>query len=388
MNGKHFKKIAFTLMAAFLVTSGASGAGAEIKTVQEGLDTRTVQDAAKAPAAASSGTAAADSNQTTFNANEMSIDNLQKITKILSEIGKYDPKIYETPDTGNKTARLFRKLTGKMSIEDYLAEGYAEFQKGNYGTALKNFRTILEKDPYNNKALYYMALAKMGNGNVTDATKVAEYLRNKMKDDAWEKIFKKNTDPWVEAEVAFKIGGFDSLDKYKEKIAAGNKKELHGDEYYEKYVDKNTWQFKSKAAEKEFQSIAGIDCGGFVQQVYMDLCKQNGVKPPFNSKLPSSQLTSEKYCKKMKDDGIIPPMSAKPGDFMILSDHDGWGHAFYFAGRDKDGRPLIAEASGEGKVLARPMPDRYFARYDGTYRFNEMDKIREKMVQAGSARAN
>lgn len=394
MRKLYLKSTAMAVIAAFATAVLAPPVMAEIGQLQQKLNQNQVQDAAKKPNAqsvsAGAPNAAAQSAKAPGGINdEMSLDNLQKLNKLLVEIGRYEPKVYEIPAAGNSVSRAFRKLTGNMSIDDYMAEGYAEFQKGNFSAGMKSFKAILDKDPWNDKALYYFILCKMGYGNVKDATKIAEYLRNKVRDKAWEKMFKKSTDPWVEAEVAFKIGGFDSLDDYKKKIAAGNRKELHGDEYYEKYVDKNTWKFKSKAAEKEFQSIAGIDCGGFVQRVYMDLCKKNGIEPPFNSKLPGSQLTSSKYAKQVKADGMIPPLSAKPGDFMTLSNHDGWGHVFMFAGRDKDGRPLIVEASGEGKVLARPMPDRYFARYEGTYSFNNMDKIREKMLaESVTARAN
>ena len=82
----------------------------------------------------------------------------------------------------------------------------------------------------------------------------------------------------------------------------------------------------------------------------------------------------------MKDDGAIPPKEARPGDFISLkpTDPSGWGHIIYYAGRDASGTPMVVESAGIGKVVYRPMPDSYYSRYLGTYRFNEMDKIREK----------
>ncbi|HNY10713.1 MAG TPA: tetratricopeptide repeat protein [Candidatus Wallbacteria bacterium] len=298
--------------------------------------------------------------------------------KLAASIKKYDAKIAEAPK--NPGMSFFRKLFGTKTIADFMFDGYKALQAGNFAKAEENFQTALNKDSSNKQALFYLAEAKAKNGKTAEAEKILQKLNSQYKDDAWAKAFKNVTDPWVEAEVAFKIGGFDSLDDYKKKVAAGNRKELHGDEYYEKYVNPNTFNYYSKSAQKEFESIAGIDCGGFVQRVYMDLCKQNGIKAPFNSKVPGREL--ESYATQITDDGIIPPMTTKPGDFIILKEHDGWGHAFYFTGRDKDGRPLIVEASGEGKILARPMPDRYYAYYGGTYKFKDMDKIREKMSAA------
>jgi len=298
--------------------------------------------------------------------------------KLAAELKKYDAKIAEAPkDPGNN---FFRKLFGTKTVADFMFEGYKELQAGNFAKAEENFQTALKKDPANKQALFFLAEAQAKNGKGAEAEKILASLNSKYKEDAWTKAFKNATDPWIGAEVAFKIGGFDSLEDYKKKVAAGNRKELHGDEYYEKFVNPRTYNYYSKAAQKEFESIAGIDCGGLVQRVYMDLCKQNGIKPPFNSKIPGRDL--KKHATQVPEDGMVPPMTAKPGDFILLKEHDGWGHAFYFAGRDKDGRPLIVEASGEGKVLARPMPDRYYAYYGGTYKFNDMDKIREKMSAA------
>jgi len=293
----------------------------------------------------------------------------------LDAIAKYMPSVTAVPK--EKGWKFWRKLFGQRSIEDFMFEGYSAMQKGDYAAALEGFNAVLKKDPTNRQAIYYKIQCFAGSGDTAEAEKLAAVLKQNLKDEAWTKAFKNATDPWVEAQVAFKIGGFDSLDEYKKKIAAGNRKELHSDEYYEKYVSQKTWNYYSPKAKKEFDSIAGIDCGGLVQRVYMDLCKQNGVKPPFNSKLPGRQL--QNYATQLKEDGGIPPLAAKPGDFILLKEHDGWGHAFYYAGRDSEGFPLIVEASGEGKVLARRMPERYYQYYDGTYKFKDMDKIRDKM---------
>ncbi len=300
-----------------------------------------------------------------------------KLQKKLDEILKYDPKVGAPPQITGGAGKFFRNLFGTHTLADIMSDGYIEFQKGNYAGASAKFEQAAKKDPKNKNILYYLALSKIKEGKPAEAEPFINSMHNQLKDEKWSGVFRSFTDPWVEADVAFKIGGFDSLDQYKKKIAAGNRKELHGDEYYEKYVNPRTFNYYSESARKEFESIAGIDCGGFVQRVYMDMCEKNGIKPPFNYKVPGRQL--QNYGTQLADDGIIPPMSAKPGDFILLKEHDGWGHAFYFAGRDKNGTPLIVEASGEGKVLARPMPDRYYQWYQGTYKFKDMDKIREKM---------
>jgi len=300
-----------------------------------------------------------------------------ELQKKLDAILKYDSSIGQAPEITGGIGKFFRNLFKKSTISDLLSDGYVEFQKGDYQKAAEKFEAAKNKDPQNKTALYYLALSKANAGDAAEAETIINSMYNTLKDEKWAETFRSFTDPWVEANVAFKIGGFDSLDSYKKKIAAGNRKELHGDEYYEKYVNPNTFNYYSESARKEFESIAGIDCGGFVQRVYMDMCKKNGIKPPFSYKVPGREL--EDYGTQLEEDGLIPPMSAKPGDFMVLKEHEGWGHAFYFAGRDADGRPLIVEASGEGKVLARPMPDRYYQWYQGTYKFKDMDKIREKM---------
>lgn len=302
-----------------------------------------------------------------------------KLQKKIDELLKYDPTIAKAPQITGGAGKFFRNLFGTHTIADILSDGYVEFQKGNYAAASAKFEQARAKDPKNKNILYYLALSKIKEGKSAEAEPIIASMHSQLKDEKWNEVFRSFTDPWVEAEVAFKIGGFDSLEQYKQKIAAGNRKELHGDEYYEKYVNPRTYKYYSESARKEFESIAGIDCGGFVQRVYMDMCKKNGITPPFNYKVPGRQL--QDYGIQLKEDGLIPPMTAKPGDFILLKEHDGWGHAFYFAGRDKNGTPLIVEASGEGKVLARPMPDRYYQWYQGTYKFKDMDKIREKMSQ-------
>lgn len=302
-----------------------------------------------------------------------------KLQKKLDAILKYDPSVSAEPKITGGVGKFFRNLFGTHTMADIMSDGYVEFQKGNYAAASAKFEQARAKDPKNKNILYYLSLSKIKEGKSSEAEPIINSMYNQLKDEKWDSVFRSFTDPWVEANVAFKIGGFDSLDQYKQKIAAGNRKELHGDEYYEKYVNPRTYQYYSESARKEFESIAGIDCGGFVQRVYMDMCKKNGITPPFSYKVPGRQL--QNYGIQLKDDGMIPPMTAKPGDFILLKEHDGWGHAFYFAGRDKDGTPLIVEASGEGKVLARPMPDRYYQWYQGTYKFKDMDKIREKMSQ-------
>jgi hypothetical protein len=50
-----------------------------------------------------------------------------------------------------------------------------------------------------------------------------------------------------------------------------------------------------------------------------------------------------------------------------------------FDGWNDQGKPMIVEASGEGYCMRRPMPDRYYARYDGTYRWNQMDEIQKRL---------
>lgn len=330
---------------------------------------------------ASNSTQSNSNNSNNYSQND-SINNNKiplKLKQKIDVITKYDSSIAKEPKIITGLGKYWRDLIGANTVDDLISDGYLEFKKGNYSKALLKFEQAHNKDPFNKNITYYIAMCYINTNEIDKAEKLIEGIYNQLKDEKWLAKFREFTNPWVEEEVAFKIGGFDSLEEYRKKIAAGNRKELHGDEYYEKYVNPRTFKFYSEQARREFESIAGIDCGGFVQRVYMDMCKAAGIKPPFTYKLPGREL--QKHAIRLKDDGLIPPMSAKPGDFILLKEHDGWGHAFYFAGRDKEGYPLIVEASGEGKVLARRMPDRYYSRYDGTYKFKDMDKIREKFSQ-------
>jgi len=194
------------------------------------------------------------------------------------------------------------------------------------------------------------------------------------------KVYRECAYPYVEEKVAFKIGGFDTIEQYREKLRKGYRKELHSDEYFEKFVDKRTYRWKSRKAKREFDKIAGIDCGGLCQRVMIALAKKAGIKKPLmpNYKIPGRKVF-EKYCNRLEEDGYIPPLSAKPGDFIRLYEHDGWGHIFIFDGRDEYGNVWIVEASGVGYCRRIKMPDRYKARYAGTARYKELDLIRERL---------
>lgn len=305
-----------------------------------------------------------------------------RLHKTFVFIKKSEPAIGEPPKARGAVDSLFsgaRRLFGAQTEDDLFYDAYAAYEKGDYKKAAELFGNLSRRKPGTLRYRYFHALALMGDGDIAAADKALTGIHTEVKESNFTKVFHSITDPYTNERVAFKIGGFDSIDQYRKKVLAGNRTELHGDEYYEKYVDPKTWKWRSEAARKEFESIGGIDCGGLVQRVYMGLCEKAGLKAPFSSKLPGDQLKSPKYSKRLTEDGGIPPKSAKPGDVMFLSKKEGWGHVFIFDGWNAQGQPMIIEASGEGYCMRRPMPDRYAARYDGTYRWNQMDEIKKRL---------
>ncbi len=325
------------------------------------------------------------SNTTNVNrAPSVAADNsaLNRLHNSLTKLLTIDSEIMAPPEKRGFIKKSFAKLRslfGASSEEDLYYNGYAAYENGDYEKAESIFSKLNIRYPDSLKYKYLYSASLMGSGKIDEANKLLNGINQSIEESKFLTAYHSVTDPYVNERVAFKIGGFDSIDQYREKVMSGNKIELHSDEYYEKYIDKKTWNWKSSAARKEFESIGGIDCGGLCQRVYMEMCNKAGFTPPFSSKLPSASLKSEKYSKRIKDDGKIPPLASKPGDIMFLSKHDGWGHAFIFDGWNEQGQPMIVEASGEGYCMRRPMPDRYYSRYDGTHRWNKMDEIREKI---------
>lgn len=306
-----------------------------------------------------------------------------RLHKTFLLIKKTEPQIGEPPKERGAIDRLFagaRKLFGSQTEEDLFYDAYEAYGKGDYAKAADLFGRLAQRKPGTLRYRYFHSLALMGDGRIMDADQALKGVSEELREKNFLRHLNAVTDPYVNERVAFKIGGFDSIDQYREKVLAGNRTRLHGDEYYEKYVDPRTWKWRSEAARKEFEKIGGIDCGGFVQRVHMGLCEKAGLKPPFRSKLPGDHLKKPEYSKRLKEDGGIPPKTAKPGDIMFLSKKDGWGHVFVFDGWNEKGQPMIVEASGEGHCMRRPMPDRYIARYDGTYRWNQMDEIRKRLA--------
>ncbi|GEM_PF-3217973 len=236
------------------------------------------------------------------------------------------------------------------------------------------------------RAKIYAIAYKNGLVSKEELAKAYEEAYKTAKFQKLHEYFFNLAEKWVEAGVVFKLGGFDSPEEFLEKKKKGYKLGLHSEEMFEKYINPKTWRFYSKKAEREFYQIGGIDCAGFVQRLWLDAFKANGIKTNIPNKKIASRILVKKYMKKLPEDGHVPPFSAKPGDMIRLENlggtHVNWTHNFLFLGYAPDGEPLIAEASGSmDRVVIRPMPPRYYQYYAGTYRIKGAEKLFSKVTK-------
>jgi len=252
------------------------------------------------------------------------------------------------------------------------------YKKGNYEKA---YELACKASGNAIEAAYMQAKCLDKMGRHADAARLLKMLEKNFEDIVFSRKIQALADPYIKEPIVFKFGGFDDIDAYRKKKATGNRLGLESAEYYEKYVDINTWKWKSTAAYKDFEKIGGIDCSGFVQMIQKDAYKQAGVQYPIGSgRTSTSGLWSEKHTKSINP-GVKPPPppDIRPGDMILLDyGHNRYGHSMIYKGRDAQGNILVMQMGDTAEVNILPAHKYEF--YKGTYRMNGMDQVRKAMT--------
>lgn len=247
------------------------------------------------------------------------------------------------------------------------------FARGNYQTAY-NLASRARGNPI--EAAYMQAMALNEMGQPERAAEILSALEQTLEDKIIVNKLKKISQPYKDEPIVFKFGGFDDIDTYREKKAQGNRVGLNSSEYYERFVDINTWQWRSDSAYREFQSIGGIDCSGFVQLIQQEAYKQTDVSFPIRGRTSTSGLWSGKYADEINP-GFAPPPppDIRPGDMILLQyEHNRFGHSMIYKGLDAQGNIRVLQM-GQTPEVTTLSPDRY-QYYKGTYRMKGMDEVR------------
>ncbi|MFC1743972.1 tetratricopeptide repeat protein [Candidatus Riflebacteria bacterium] len=292
----------------------------------------------------------------------------------------------------DKALKLWEKLKN-LGIPDEIVDAriqWIKVQKDLGPEKSKELKNIWqrEKDGQRYQALQqYRRFLKQIEGK-TKGKDATELLKKRIKtleelaDSKFAQVLREKTNEYMAANVRFKIGGNDTIETYKEKMQQGARAGLHSDEYFSKYVDPKTWNFRSRNAQKEFLKIAGIDCAGFLQRNWQYLYKKAGVSYPINTevKMSGGMLFKKDFIETLpitKSDPF-PPSGIKTGDIIRLGKHgDGnWNHFFFFDHVDKSGRVIIRDMSSKG-VGYRVMPDWYRPYLVSWARYKDSDRIRE-----------
>ena len=252
------------------------------------------------------------------------------------------------------------------------------FKKGDYKDAYE-LACKASGNPVEAAYMQAMCLNKMGQHE--KANKLLKSLEKSFEDIVFASKIQALADPYIKEPIVFKFGGFDDIDAYRKKKASGNRIGLNSAEYYEKYIDINTWKWRSNAAYKDFEKIGGIDCSGFVQMIQKDAYKQAGVKYPITTgRTSTSGLWSQKYTASINP-GVKPPPppDIRPGDMILLDyGHNRYGHSMIYKGRDAQGNILVMQMGDTAQVSVLS-PEKY-QHYKGTYRMNGMDQVRKAMT--------
>ncbi len=260
----------------------------------------------------------------------------------------------------------------------YLKRANKAYLKGDYEKALKYARKS-SGNPFESYFLQAKCLNKLGKAD--EAAKILSSMEKYLEDMVFQKKIDEIAAPYIDEPIVFKFGGFDDIETYKKKKAEGNRLGLNSGEYYEKYVDINTWKWRSKTAYNEFQGIAGIDCSGFVQMVQKNAFKEAGVKYPITSgRTSTSGLWSEKYTKAINPGyKPPPPPDIRPGDMILLDyGHNRYGHSMIYKGIDKHGNIKVIQMGDTAQESILP-PEKY-QYYKGAYRMDGMDEVRKALT--------
>lgn len=252
------------------------------------------------------------------------------------------------------------------------------FNKGDYEKALSLARAS-SGNPLEAAFMQAKCLAKLG--QTEKAEKFLKILEKRFEDIVVTKKLDQISAPYINEPIVFKFGGFDDIDTYRKKKAAGNPVGLESKDYYEKYVDINTWKWRSNSAYKEFQKIGGIDCSGFVQQVQKEAFGKAGVKYPITQgRTSTSGLWSQKYTDEVNP-GVKPPPppDIRPGDMILLDyGHNRFGHSMIYKGKDSAGNIIVIQMGDTAQEAV--LPAHKYQYYKGTYRMKGMDEVRKNLT--------
>ncbi len=252
------------------------------------------------------------------------------------------------------------------------------FAKGDYESALSLARAS-SGNPIEAAFMQAKCLAKLG--KTEQAEKILKILEKYLEDIVVTKKLEQISGPYIEEPIVFKFGGFDDIETYRRKKAAGSPLGLESSVYYDKYVDINTWKWRSKTAYKEFENIAGIDCSGFVQQVQKEAFAKAGVKYPITQgRTSTSGLWSQKYTSEVNP-GVKPPPppDIRPGDMILLDyGHNRFGHSMIYKGRDSAGNIIVIQMGDTAQEAI--LPAHKYQYYKGTYRMKGMDQVRKNLT--------
>lgn len=258
-----------------------------------------------------------------------------------------------------------------------LGRAWSAYQEGDWKKA---YELAQEESSNPLKAKYLMAKSLYRLGRHAEAKAILAKIERSLEDAAFRQVIDASAKPYIDEPVVFKFGGFDTVTTYQKKKQSGNRLGLNSAEYYEKYVNIDTWQWRSKAAYNEFQQIGGIDCSGFVQRVQMDAYKNAGVQWPIEGRTSVSGLWSQKNTREINPGyRPPPPPDIRPGDMILLDyGHNRYGHSAIYRGIDANGNIHVA-MMGDTAINCI-LPAEKLKYYKGTYRMNGMDEVRKKLT--------
>jgi len=254
-----------------------------------------------------------------------------------------------------------------------ISRAWRKFKKGDYNGAYLEAADDVG-NPTAAGFLKAMCLYKLGLH--AEAKYLLTGLQKRLEDQVLLKYVDAAAQPYIDEKVVFKFGGFDTVNEYKTKAKAGNRLGLESSEYYEDFVDINTWTWKSAAKAKEFTQIGGIDCSGFVQRVEQGVFSAAGVSYPIPGRTSTSGLWSKNYTKEVNP-GFRPPPppDIRPGDMLLFDyGHNRYGHSMIYRGTDALGNIHVVMMGDYPEQCIIP-PEKY-QYYKGAYRMNGMDKVR------------
>lgn len=258
-----------------------------------------------------------------------------------------------------------------------LGKAWKAFQDGDFKSAF----VLAQQDTSNPLMARYLMVKSLYNlGMYAEAKKMLGTIERALEDTVMLKIIDNTAQPWIDEKVPFKFGGFDSLAQFRYKRVKDARMGLNSGEYYEKYVDINTWKWRSDAAYQEYEKIAGIDCSGFIQRLGQDMFEDAKVSWPIPGRTSTSGLWSQKYTKEVNPGyRPPPPPDIRPGDLILLDyGHNRYGHTMMYRGVDAAGNIRVV-MMGDTPVETILTPEKIES-YKGTYRFNGMDKVRARLT--------